>query len=421
MIEQIKANRLYQWTSDSRKPIVVHEGGTSSGKTYAIMQYLLIVASTTYDTVITVVGQDIPNLKVGAYRDAKNIVDNTKLVKQHIRFHNKSERVYYFDTGSVIEFTSYLDEQDAKSGKRDYLFINEANGVRYGIFEQLNLRTSRKTIIDFNPSARFWAHKLLFGRSDVAWFNSTFKDNAFIDPTIKAKILSYEPTPENIKRGTANKYRWQVYGLGKVGKLEGLVFPNFEIVDYYPEDYKMRGFGMDFGYSNDPTTVTEIRYARGELFLYEWLYKERLKTREIYTELNTNGFPLNEKITSDVEPRLVDELNDLGLWVEQSEKGANSIQLGIKKMEDYKINIYYKSTNLIEEFNSYMWAKDRHGESLNKPIDKYNHGIDGARYGIMKMFDVKNRQSTAKSVGLSNNITDIKHEHTTKTDTVIII
>lgn len=229
MNHSFDANKLYSLTYNSRKPYVVHQGGTSSGKTYAILQVLIMKAATMPNLVITVVGQDIPNLRVGAYRDAQNIIFNDPFFTQELKDHNKSNRVFTFSTGSKIEFNSYNDEIDARSGKRTHSFFNEANGIDYGIFEQISMRTTEQTIIDFNPSAAFWAHERLQSRDDVDWFVSTFRDNAFIQSSIKQKIQSYEPTDENIKAGTANQYRWQVYGLGEVGRLEGLVFPNFEI------------------------------------------------------------------------------------------------------------------------------------------------------------------------------------------------
>ena len=161
---------------------------------------------------ITVVAEDIPNLKGGAYRDAQNILlDDDELRAWYPLekgWWNKSERIFTSRSGSKIEFKSYQNEFDARSGKRDRVFINEANAIQYGVYEQLNLRTSKQTIIDFNPSASFWAHEKLFGMEEVEWVVTTFRDNAFLDDRIKDKILSYEPTPRNIERGTANEYRW---------------------------------------------------------------------------------------------------------------------------------------------------------------------------------------------------------------------
>lgn len=382
MNHSFDANKLYSLTYNSKKPYVVHQGGTSSGKTYAILQVLIMKAATMPNLIITVVGQDIPNLRVGAYRDAQNIVFNDPFFTQELKDHNKSNRVFTFNSGSKIEFNSYNDEIDARSGKRTHSFFNEANGIDYGIFEQISMRTTEQTIIDFNPSASFWAHERLQGRNDVDWFVSTFRDNYFIQPSIKKKILSYEPTDENIKAGTANQYRWQVYGLGEVGRLEGLVFPNFETTSEWPDNYKWRCFGLDWGYTNDPTALVEIRYNGGALYWKEHIYRKQLTNQYIsrlIKELNIT----DEIVADSAEPKSIAELRNNGVWVKPAKKGKDSVMFGIQLLQDYPIKIHAQSKNLIEEFSSYTWAKDRSGSSTNKPIDDFNHGIDAGRYAIM--------------------------------------
>lgn len=351
---------------------------------------------------MTVVGQDIPNLKVGAYRDSKEILANSDFLQQELEFVNKSERTITFNNGSVVEFNSYKDEQDAKSGKRTYAFFNEANGIPFSIFEQINMRTSKKTIIDFNPSARFWAHDKLFGLPTTDWFNSTFRDNPFINPNVKRKILSYEPTAENIERGTANEYKWNVYGLGKVGKLEGLVFPNFNVVEEIPQECKWRIHGMDFGFTNDPSTLVEVAYAHGELYLKELIFKTGLTNQDIFEETKKVGFNREQMIIADsAEPKSIEELKRLGLYVKPAPKGKDSVNHGINLMQQYKLNIHFKSKNLIEEFSSYMWQKGRDGNYTNKPIDKFNHGIDAIRYAIMHKIGKPKKQFVFESLTLS--------------------
>ena len=378
----MKANWLYEVTANSDKSIVVHQGGTSSSKTYSILQHLATVLCTQKNEVITVVGQDIPNLKVGAYRDFQNIINETPFFQQNVTDWNKSNRTFDSVTGSTIEFNSYKDDIDARSGKRSYSFFNEANGISYDIFEQINMRTSKQTIIDFNPSARFWAHDNLYGRDDVDWFVSTFRDNDFIQPSIVKKIKSYEPTPENIERGTANEYRWKVYGLGEVGRLEGLVFPDFQVSSEFPEEYKWRVFGMDFGYTNDPTTLIEIRYAHGDLYWREHIYQTGLTNPEIASEVKRLEFNREKIVADSAEPKSIEEIKRGGCYIIPAEKGRDSINQGIDAIKRYKCYIHSSSKNLIEEFSSYTWDKDRDGNPTNKPIDKFNHGIDAGRYAL---------------------------------------
>ena len=379
----MEVNWLYQATADCPTPILVHSGGSSSSKTYSIVQYLFTVASSQPNKVITVVGQDIPNLKKGAIRDAAQIVSTNPFFQQQIESFNRSEHLYRFVTGSIIEFTSYDTEIDARSGKRTHCFINEANGVNYDIFEQLRIRTTELMAIDFNPSAAFWAHEKLYGRDDVTWINSTFRDNAFINDSVRNAILSYEPTPDNIKRGTANEYRWKVYGLGEVGRLEGLVFPDFKITSEWPSEYKWVMYGMDFGYTNDPTTLVEIRYAHGNLYWRQHIYETGLTNPDISAKLEQIGFDRNERIIADsAEPKSIEELRRMGWNVKPAVKGADSIINGIDAIKRYPIYIHSGSKHLIEEFGSYTWKKDRNGNALNVPIDAFNHGIDAGRYAV---------------------------------------
>ena len=359
--------------------LVVHQGGSSSGKTYGILQYLFSVGAANPNEIITVVGQDIPNLKVGAYRDAQNILDDSEALRDWYpaELHNKSNRSFRCVNGSLVEFNSYSDEQDAKSGKRQRLFVNEANGVPYEVFEQLRMRTTKQVIIDFNPSAEFWAHKRL---QEAHWVITSFRDNAFISPAVRERILSYEPTKENIERGTADKYRWDVYGLGKVGRLEGLVLPNWER-GRFPDDYKWRIYGLDFGYTNDPTALVEIRLYRGNLHVREHLYRSGLTNQDISREMERIGIDRNELIIADsAEPKSIEEINRMGWHIRGAIKGKDSINQGIDILKRYKVIV--EGENIAKELNSYIWAKDRNGNLLNKPIDSFNHCIDAMRYAV---------------------------------------
>ena len=382
MIQKIETSPLFQWTANATDPIVIHSGGTNSGKTHSILQYLLALCVTLPGIVATVVGQDIPNLKKGAYRDAKHILNDTDAFNQNLSSHNKSEREFRFKNSSVMEFNSYDDAQDAKSGKRDHLFLNEANGIKKSIFDELEVRTTKQTFIDFNPTARFWAHDMQ-GRDDVKWFDSTYLNNPFLEPSIRKKIEAYEPTPENIKNKTANEWRWMVYGLGKVGRLEGLVFRDFEVSTDWPEKYKWRVFGLDFGFTNSPTALVEIRYAHGNLYWKQHMYQTGLTNPDISEELTRLGFSDDELIVADsAEPKSIEELKRKNWYIEAAVKGKDSVNQGIDAIKRYPIIVDAGSKDLIEEFSSYQWKEDKDGKSTNKPIDSFNHGIDAGRYGL---------------------------------------
>jgi phage terminase large subunit len=380
---------------ESERKTIVHQGGSSSGKTYGILQYLFKIGAINNKETITVVGQDIPNLRVGAYRDAQNILSDDPVLRKWYppELHNKSNRTFTSVSGSIIEFNSYSDEQDAKSGKRDRLFINEANGVSYEVYEQLRIRTTKQVIIDFNPSASFWAHEKLQGDKDVEWIVTTFRDNAFINESVRNAILSYEPTPENIKRGTANEYRWKVYGLGEVGRLEGLIFPDFKITHQYPTEPKWTCYGLDFGYTNDPTALVEVSLHAGNLYVRSHIYETGLTNPDISNKLIRIGMNKNIPIIADsAEPKSIDELKYFGWHIEPAQKGTGSVMQGIDTLKRYNLYIYAKSKDLIDEFSQYTWAKDRNGKPTNKPVDKFNHGIDAIRYAVQRQ--IQPQQST---------------------------
>lgn len=384
---KLKVNDAVYTPLKSDKPIHVHQGGTSSGKTYGILQHLFEEGAKNNNEIITVVAEDVPSLKSGAYRDAKEILNDYPVLREWYpkRWENKTDRTFECHSGTIIEFKSFQDSYDARSGKRDRVFINEANAVSYEIFEQLNMRTTKQTIIDFNPSARFWAHDNLYSQDDTEWVVTTFRDNAFLDDRVRQKILSYKPTKENIERGTANEYKWKVYGLGEVGRLEGLVFPDWQQTNDWPNEYKWQIFGLDFGFTNDPTALVEIRYAHGNLYWKQHIYETGMTNPDISNRLNRLEHGKRDMIVADsAEPKSIEEISRRGWYIKGAEKGRDSVNQGIDAIKRYPLYIHSSSKDLIEEFSSYTWKEDKDGNPTNKPIDKFNHGIDAGRYALSK-------------------------------------
>lgn len=385
----MKINESFRPVLESDEPIIVLEGGTSSAKTYTALQFFLLSACQTQD-IFTVTARDIPSLKEDAYRHAKTIVATEKAIKNYVVKHNLSSRSFKFASGSTMEFDSYKDEEDARGGKRGWLYVNEANRVPYEVFETLNARTSKKTIIDFNPTRRFWAHEKLQGRDDVLWHHSTFKDNAMLDPGVKKKILAYEPTPENIERGTANEWYWKAFGVGEIPALEGVVYDGWELVsrDDWPESPKRTAYGLDFGFSNSPSAVVEVAITSGgQLFVREHLYETGLTNQDLAERLKVIN-PENDLIIADsAEPKSIRELQDAGLWVQPSTKGRDSVWHGIQNVKQHKIRVDSLSKNLIHELESYIWGKDRGGNLLNKPVKSFDHLLDSLRYATVYMSD----------------------------------
>lgn len=363
---------LFDANINSTERTVVNQGGTSSGKTYSIMQVLFVLGMQETRQVITVVGQDIPNLKVGAYRDAKTILEKSPLLSQWWNTINEGERIIKCVNGSIIEFKSYADEQDAKNGKRDYAFFNEANGITYGVYWQIWIRTRKRVFIDYNPTARFWVHDEVIGKPDTRLIISDHRKNYFLTEEEHQRI-----------EGITDKEYWKVYARGLTGKIEGLVLTNWEICEELPpeEEWKLCSFGLDFGFTNDESALEQVVLAHGELWVDEKIYSTGLTNPDIAERASEQGLTSQQQIIADcAEPKSIRELQAAGLWVTASPKGADSIINGLDILKRYKIHVTRRSTGILGNLRSYKWAKDRDGNTTNKPEDKNNHGIDALRY-----------------------------------------
>lgn len=373
---------LYKANCDEKPRFFVNQGGTSSGKTYTLMQLLIVLSTQKPRAIITVTGQDLPNLKVGAMRDLDNIIHGSQWLMDWFT-HNKSDSTWRGKNGALIEFKSYADAQDAKNGKRDYLFVNEANGVPYEVFWQLQIRTRKQVFLDYNPTARFWVHDKIIGRKDCKLIISDHRNNRFLTADEHRKIEEID-----------DKELWIVYARGLTGQITGLIFTNWDIVDELPplEECKMQGWGMDFGFSNDPTSLVELRLAHGDLWVDEPIHTTGLTNPEIADRCKLNGLTRKHQIIADcAEPKSIKELQNLGLNVVASAKGKDSILNGIDILKRYRIHLTRRSTGIQGEFKQYKWKVTRDGETTNVPIDNFNHGIDALRYVAQSRLAVEHR------------------------------
>ena len=372
---------LYDVNINAKERTVVNQGGTSSGKTYSIMQVLFTLGMEDAGSITTVVGQDVPNLKKGAYRDAKRILESSELLRAMWPYVNEGERIIRCLNGSIIEFSSFKDAQDAKSGKRDYLFINEANGISYDIYWQLAIRTRKRVFIDYNPTARFWCHDEVIGREGVRTVISDHRKNYFLSDEEHARI-----------EGIEDEELWKVYARGLTGKISGLVLTNWDICDRLPpmEEWKRSFYGMDFGFTNDPTALEHVIEAHGELYVDEMIYSTGLTNPMIAERAKDEGLTHDDEIIADcAEPKSIRELNGMGLWVTASVKGQDSIVSGIDILKRYRLHVTRRSQGIIQNLRAYKWSVDRDGNTTNKPEDRNNHGIDAIRYIALRHYAVK--------------------------------
>lgn len=372
MIAGQNASILFTANYQATAHTVVNQGGTSSGKTYAIIQVLFSIACENAGQVITIAGQDIPNLKAGALRDALKIYHDSPQVAACIRSYNKSERVFEFNNGTIMEFKSYDDAQDAKSGKRDYLFVNEANGIDWQIYSELALRTRIRIYIDYNPNTAFWVHDNLLGRDNVQLIISDHRHNPFLDDAMHNKIESLKLVDEE---------QWKVYARGLTGQISGLVLTNWQLCDSIPQDARLMALGLDFGFTNDETGCIEVSRYNGELWINELIYETGLTNLDISDRLIDLGISKRTEIIADsAEPKSIEELRRLGWYITGVKKGPDSIKNSIDILKRYKLHITRGSINLREELSRYKWRTDRSGRTINEPVDRFNHLIDPLRY-----------------------------------------
>lgn len=366
-----KTSIVYEANYNAIEDVIINQGGSGSSKTYSIIQALFTFAVQESE-VITVVGSSIPNLKAGALRDALDIYNNSQNLKDLVTDYNKTDRVFLFHNGSILEFKSYLTPQEAKSGKRDRLFVNEAQGITFEIYMELYLRTRKKTYIDYNPNEEFWVHEKLIGTPNTKLFISDHRHNPFLAQKVRDKLEALRFQDMEL---------FKVYARGMTGKIEGLIFRNYEFIDEIPKEAKLIAHWLDWGFTNDPSSFGSVYKHNGELCLDERIYETGLTNSDIIAKLKAIGIPTNQEIIADSsEPKSIEDLKRAGFYVTGAHKGPDSIIHSIDKLKPFKLNITRRSIGLSKEIKSYKWAVDSSGKTINKPIDFMNHSIDGVRY-----------------------------------------
>ena len=358
-----------------KKRIKIIQGGTSASKTFSTL-FILINKAMFYDNLeISVVAESIPHLRRGAVRDFEKIMKWGRRYTQ--TSFNKSLLKYQFQNGSFIEFFSADDASKLRGARRDILYINECNNVSFDAYNELSIRTKKEIYLDFNPSNEFWVHNELKGEDDTDFIILTYKDNEALDEGIVQQIEK-----NRLKAKTSTYWRnwWLVYGEGKIGQLQGAVFSNYKIIDTIPTEARLIGIGLDFGYTNDPTSIIEVYKLNETRILNEVTYQTGLLNSDIAKLL-----PKNVPVYADsAEPKSIADIQRYGITIKGVTKGKDSINYGIDVMQREDYLVTSQSTNLIKELRSYCWDTDKTGKRLNKPIDNFNHAIDAVRYHEME-------------------------------------
>lgn len=367
---------MYSLTTATKRIRQLHkriravQGGTSASKTISILLTLIDAAQRDITPTITsVVSESFPHLKRGAIRDFLQIMQEHQYFKE--TNWNKTDCIYTFETGSKIEFFSADQPSKVRGPRRDRLFINEANNVSHETFEQLEVRTKEYIYLDWNPTTEFWFYTEVLGkRDDVDHIIITYRDNEALDAAIV----------RSIEQRRANKNWWRVYGEGQLGEIETRIFTGWKIIDEIPHEARLERYGLDFGYSNDPTAVVAIYYYNGGYIWDEIAYQKGLLNKQI-ADLLLNQ-PKAIVIADSAEPKSIDEIYQYGVTILPAAKGPGSLLRRIQHVQAQQISITKRSVNVLKEYRNYVWITDKDGRIINEPIDIFNHGMDAGGYAM---------------------------------------
>lgn len=351
-----------------KKRIRFVNGGTSSSKTISILMWLIDYCQTHHNKLISIVSETRPHLAKGASRDFLNIMRVQNYFVDN-RW-NKTDLLYEFETGSKLEFFSADQPGKVRGPRRDILYINEGNNVDYEIFTQLEIRTKDIIWIDSNPTHEYWAYTELLAKKDIDFLTLTYKDNEALSQNIIDSIESRKD----------NKNWYNVYGLGLLGELEGKIYRDWDIVDTMPHEARLERYGLDFGYSNDPSSLVAIYRYNGGFIVDEIIHQKGLSNRQLADAILNQ--PKSLVIADSAEPKSIDEIMGYGVSILASTKGQGSVNQGIGWVQSQRMSITKRSLNIIKEYRNYMWKTDKDGKILNEPDVMFDHSMDAIRYAL---------------------------------------
>ena len=326
---------------------------------------------------ISIVSESVPHLKRGAIKDFKKIMKETSRWIDS-GWHGTDFK-YTFKNGSFIEFFSATEDSKLRGARRDVLYMNEANNLSFHSYTELSSRTKGCVFLDWNPTNSFWFHEEVLGDSDVDFLIINYLDNEACPESAKKFI---EKAKEKAKTSKYWENWYRVYGLGEVGTLEGVIFTNWNQLDKIPDEAILETQGLDFGFTNDPTTLMQRYRWNGKHIFHEVIYQKGLTNNEIAKLINAHNCNTVFTYADSAEPKSIEELKQLGIKITGAIKGPDSINIGIDNLLREDFLVTSSSTNFIKELRNYMWAVDKEGKKLNKPIDAFNHLCDAMRYSM---------------------------------------
>lgn len=364
----------------SRKRVV--RGGSSASKTCGILPILIDLCARTPSLEVSVISESIPHLKKGAMKDFIKIMKWTGRWNEN--HWNATDRKYTFHNESYIEFFS---PESVLGSRRNILYVNEANNIRYEDYVQLAMRTSDLIFLDYNPAAEFWADTEVLKEPDSELLVLTYLDNEARPKNVDSDFAIFRQKAEQERLlGLPITSYWQnycrVYIDGEIGNIQGVVFNNWSQIDSVPVESELVAYGLDWGFTNDPTALIAVYKWNEKIILDELIYESGLTNTQIVERMKSLGVRLDVEIIADsAEPKSIRDLQNMGFPnTTAAQKGQDSVKNGIDKMQASVILITKRSTNTIKEFRGYRWLVDKSGKSLNVPIDHLNHAIDPTRY-----------------------------------------
>ena len=372
-----------------RKKIRAVSGGTSASKTISILVWIIDYGQSTSNKIVTIVGESVPHLNLGAKRDFKNIMISNGYWEDS-RWSEAG--IYTFPNGTIVEFISFDKFGKAHGPRRDVLFLNEGNYLPYNIVDQLITRTREVVWIDWNPSEDFWFYTDMLGKRDDVDFigdGGNFPPLTYLDN----EALGAEEIKE-VESHRNNARWWKVYGEGKKGELEGKIFTGWKLdLEEVPHEARLERYGLDFGYTNDPSAIIAVYYYNGGYILDEITFQKGLSNKQIADIL------LNQKkgivIADSAEPKSIDEIKTYGINIIPTTKGPGSVLQRIQATQDQQISVTKRSVNIIKEYRNYLWEVDRDGTILNEPIHTWSHSMDALTYAIASLAPVIRRREMA--------------------------
>ena len=358
------------------KRIRAAAGGTSASKTISILLILIdkcqMAANNGEQLLISVVSESLPHLKRGAMRDFLNIMEGHGYYKDSNW--NRSDYIYSFAPTVRMEFFGVDSPDKVRGPRRDILFMNEANNCPFESFEQLEVRTLKEIWLDWNPTNEFWFYTeiLPYRQTDLDFITLTYKDNEALDENI---VKSIEARQHNTNW-------WKVYGLGQLGEVEGKIYKDWAIIPEIPHEARLERLGLDFGYANDPAVLVAVYYYNGGYIVDELIHRTQLSNRKIADYINNSAFPNALIIADSAEPKSIAEMQEYGLHIIGAQKGPGSVNQGIQFVQDQRISVTSRSTNVIKSYRNYMWRTDKDGKILTIPDHNYSDAMDAIRYAM---------------------------------------